>query len=119
MKLSYWPLLPLLAIPLAAQTPARNLPRTSDGKPDLNGIWRVLNTAAVNLEDHTGALNAPPGFGVVEGGEIPYLPEAPKKSRDNFAGREKYDLAEAACYLPGIPRAIYMPHPFEIIQTPK
>src|SRR5262245_1490744 len=116
---SSWRLLPLLAIPLVAQTPARNLARTADAKPDLNGIWQVLNTAAVNLEDHTGALNAPPGFGVVEGGAIPYKPEALKKRQENFAGRENYDLATAACYLPGVPRAVYMPYPFEIIQTPK
>ena len=115
----YWRLLPLLAIPLLAQTSARNLPRGSDGKPDLNGIWQVLNSAAVNLEDHTGALNARPGLGVVEGGGIPYRPEALKKRQENFAGRERYDLAEAACYLPGVPRAMYLPHPFEIIQTPR
>jgi len=107
------------ALPLLAQAPAGNLARTADGKPDLNGIWQALNTAWVNLEDHNGAFNASPGLGVVEGGQIPYRPDALSKRQENFANREKYDLAEAACYMPGVPRAIYLPHPFEIIQTPK
>jgi hypothetical protein len=108
-----------MAIPLLGQAPARGLPRTADGKPDLNGIWQVLNAAAGDLEDHTGALHAPPGQSVIEGGEIPYRQDALKKKQENFAGRAKYDLAEAACYMPGVPRAMYLPFPFEIIQTPK
>jgi hypothetical protein len=107
------------AISLSGQAPSRNLPRTTDGKPDLNGIWQALNSAAWDLEDHVGALRAPAGQSVVEGSEIPYRPEALKKKQENFAGREKFDLAEAACYLPGVPRGMYMPYPFEIIQTPK
>jgi hypothetical protein len=106
-------------VPLLAQTPARGLPRTADGKPDLNGIWQTLTSAGWDLEDHTAALHVPPGQSVVEGGEIPYRPEALKKKQENSAGRAKYDLAEAACYMPGVPRAMYMPYPFEIIQTPK
>src|SRR5437868_9710138 len=62
----------LLALPAWAQAPARGIPRASDGKPDLNGIWQVLNTAAWDLEDHTGSFRVPPGQGVIEGGEIPY-----------------------------------------------
>ena len=116
--LASWAMFVFVAIPLAAQAPAR-LPRTADGKPDLNGIWQALNTAAWDLEDHSGALHTPPGQGVAEGGEIPYRPEAIKKKEENFAGREKYDLAETACYMPGVPRAMYMPYPFGIIQTPK
>ena len=109
----------LFIMPLWAQVHTRDLPRAVDGRPDLNGVWQAINTAAVNLEDHSGALNAPPGLGVVEGGEIPYRPDALKKRKENFANRENYDLATAACYMPGVPRAVYMPYPFEIIQTPR
>src|SRR5688572_3407839 len=61
--------------------------RMKDGKPNLNGIWQVMNTANWNLEDHPamegypqlGAIGAiPPGLGVVDGGDIPYKPEAAK-----------------------------------------
>ena len=62
-----------------------NLPRTADGKPNLNGIWQVLNTAAWDIQDHTGALGVPPGQGVVEGNVIPYQTQALAKKRENAA----------------------------------
>jgi hypothetical protein len=101
------------AIPAAAQT----VKRTAGGKPDLNGIWQVLNSAAWDIQDHSGELGIPPGLGVVEGDEIPYRPEALAKRQQNRANRKTADPAEANCFLPGVPRATYMPYPFEIVQT--
>jgi hypothetical protein len=99
-----------------------------DGKRDLNGIWQALNTANWDIQDHPagpgplaalGAAGAiPPGLGVVEGNEIPYLPAAAAKKKDNFANRLTND-PEIKCYLPGVPRATYMPYPFQIIQGAK
>ena len=98
------------------------------GKPNLNGIWEVMNTANWDLEPHDaqeapvspeilGAIGAiPPGSGVVEGGTIPYLPAALEQREANRKTAPKAD-PEAACYLPGIPRATYMDHPFQIIQA--
>jgi len=110
-----------------AQTVYR-APRAADGKPDLNGLWQAMSTANWNLEDHSasagpmwqnGAIGAtPPGAGVVEGGTIPYLPAALEKRKQNFANRLTQD-PEAKCYMPGIPRAVYMPYPFQIVQSPK
>jgi hypothetical protein len=101
---------------------------SADGKADLNGIWQALNTANWDLQDHAarsgavlalGAIGAvPAGLGVVEGNEIPYLPEAAMKKKENFANRLTAD-PEVKCYLPGVPRATYMPYPFQIVQTPK
>ncbi|HYR84369.1 MAG TPA: hypothetical protein VE422_09860 [Terriglobia bacterium] len=113
----------LAEIPATAQTAAArpatiNLPRTADGKPNFNGIWQVLNTAASDIQDHSGQLGMPPGQGVVEGGEIPYQPQALAKKRENLANRLTADPTEARCFLPGVPRATYMPYPFEIVQTP-
>ena len=54
--------------PAPGQFPPYKPPRIADGKPDLNGIWQALNTAAWDLEDHSGALHTPPGQGVAEGG---------------------------------------------------
>jgi hypothetical protein len=112
----------------AGQDAVYKPPRTADGKPDLNGIWQALNTANWDIQDHTaapgpfaalGAAGAmPPGLGVVEGGEIPYLPLAAAKKKENFANRLTAD-PEIKCYLPGVPRATYMPHPFQIIQGTK
>jgi hypothetical protein len=99
--------------PAAAQA----IKRTAGGKPDLNGIWQVLNAAAWDVQDHNGELGIPPGQGVVEGGEIPYRPEAQAKRQANRANRKTADPSEANCFLPGVPRATYMPYPFEIVQT--
>jgi hypothetical protein len=64
-----------------------------------------------------GAVFAkPPGLGVVDGDEIPYLPAAAAKKRENQANWVKLD-PEAKCYLPGVPRATYLPHPFQIVQS--
>jgi hypothetical protein len=118
---------------VVAQTPGRQnsalgIPRGVDGKPNLNGIWQSMNTANWELEDHpaqagplaaSGAIGAEPaGMGIIEGGgTIPYKPEARKKKDENFKHRAKED-PEAKCFLPGVPRAAYMPYPFQIVQAP-
>ena len=88
-----------------------SIPRTSDGKPDLSGIWQVLNRANDNLLAHSASEGVPAGLGVVNGDEIPYRPEALQQKEENFANRETRDT-EASCYLPGVPRITYMPFPF-------
>lgn len=127
-------LVAVLAAPFAA---AYEPPRTAAGKPDFSGVWQVLNTANHNLEAHTGraaqvmregpvvpvpakevvALGAvgalPPSLGVVEGGSIPYKKGALAQRDENRANWITAD-PEVRCYLPGIPRATYMPHPFKI-----
>jgi hypothetical protein len=102
---------------LAAQGQSAAMPRTADGKPDLSGIWQVLNTAAWDIQDHAASLGVPGGQGVVEGNEIPYQPSALARKRDNYANRRTAD-PETKCYEPGVPRATYMPYPFQIVQTP-
>src|SRR5438552_1959940 len=66
-----------------AQAQAYKPPRTVDGRPDLQGIWQVLNTASFDLEDHGATLGVPAGLSVVEGGDIPYKPEALAKRKQN------------------------------------
>ena len=109
-----------------AQAPAYRAPRAPDGRPNLNGIWQAINTAHWDVEAHSaapspvlelGAAGAiPAGLGVVEGGVIPYRPEALARRNENRANRLKLD-PEIKCYLPGVPRATYMPFPFQIIQS--
>jgi hypothetical protein len=98
-----------------AQTPA--LPRTPDGRPNLQGIWQVLNTAAWDLQDHSARLGVPGGQTVVDGNEIPYQPATLKQKQQNFANRATAD-PETKGFLPGVPRIMYMPLPFQIFQTP-
>lgn len=110
----------------AAFAQQRERPARIAGKPNLNGIWQALNSAHWNLEAHAaeaiddfwrlGAIAAiPAGQSVVVGGTIPYLPEALAKREANRAGWPASD-PEAKCYMPGIPRATYMPYPFQIVQ---
>lgn len=117
------------AVPAGAQyNPVEREPRI-DGEPNLNGVWQALNTANWNLEAHSaeqlkdfwqlGSLGAiPAGQSVVTtpDGRIPYKPEALAKRDQNRAGWPAAD-PETKCYLPGIPRATYMPFPFHIIQA--
>jgi hypothetical protein len=113
---------------------------TAQTRPDLNGIWQALNEANYDIEGHTarpalalqpgpygpvpaapvlalGAVGAvPPGVGVVEGGPLPYRPEAlaqRKKNQENWLASDP----EIKCYLPGVPRATYLPYPFQIVQS--
>ncbi len=98
--------------------------RAWDGHPDLNGVWQAIGTAHWDLQDHParpghpdlGAIGAmPPGLGVVVGGEIPYQPAALEQKQKNFQNRLVED-PEAKCFMPGVPRATYLPHPFQIVQ---
>ena len=99
----------------------------SSDPPDLSGIWQTMNTASWNLEGHTaskmpvtnilGALGGiPAGMSVVEGGEIPYLPDSLEKRDKNRSDWTNLDPV-AKCYIPGVPRSTYMPWPFQILQT--
>lgn len=97
-------------------SPASNIPRTPSGKPDLSGIWQTLSTAEWDLEPHHARKDAPAGLGVVEGGVLPYQPWALEKRKENFAHREKLD-PRTKCYLPGVPRFVYTPLPFQIFQS--
>lgn len=131
----------LLALLLATAVQADyEPPRMVDGKPDFTGVWQVLNKANNNLEAHPGrasqmmregpvvpvpakelvALGAvgalPPSLGVVQGEVIPYKESAlsqREKNRENWMTEDP----EVRCYLPGIPRATYLPHPFRIVHN--
>ena len=132
--------LTLLVLPLSGQrgttpagrggalpaTPTTAASRNADGRPDLNGIWQALDGPNWNIEAHAadfgtvpqlGAINAvPPGTGIVENGPIPYKSDALAKRAENYRNRTSQD-PEARCYLPGVPRAMYLPQPFQIVQS--
>ena len=133
-----------LSVTRAAGQAARSA-RTADGKPDFSGIWQAANEANWDLQAHEaragmvtqqgvypyeyarvpaapvlalGAAGGVPGsLGVVEGdGQIPYTPEAAvikQENAENWIDRDP----ELKCYLPGVPRAMYMPYPFQIFQS--
>ena len=118
--------LALMSLSPCAVAQKSDIPRTAAGKPDLGGIWQALNEANWNLEPHVatqgavetlGAIGAvAPGIGVVEGGRIPYLPAALSQREKNRENRRTGD-PEARCFMPGVPRATYLPHPFQVVQS--
>jgi len=81
---------------------AYKAPRTSDGKPDLQGIWVTRNAAAFDVTE------------VAEGHQIPYLPEAVEREQKTS---DRVDPI-AHCSMPGVPRITYMPFPIQIMQRP-
>src|SRR5678815_210777 len=128
----------VLCSPLLAQNTS---PARIAGKPNWNGIWQANNSANWDLQTHEarpmvgqpglnpnsvvlaapvlglGALGwVPAGIGVVEGEEIPYQPWAAARKKENQEHWLDRD-PEIKCFQPGIPRAMYMPHPFQIIQS--
>jgi hypothetical protein len=124
-----------IAVALSAQNPPPRgqaalpqtaLPQTIDGKPNMTGLWQAIGTAHWDIQDHSprpgpffqlGAVGAiPGGRGIVDGNEIPYKPEAAAKKKENMENWMTRD-PEVKCYMPGIPRATYMPFPFQIVQS--
>ena len=112
------------SLQVAAQT---TIPRTADGNPDFNGIWQALGSANWDIEPHAAdfgpvvelaAIGAiPAGLGIVRGGDSPYTAAARAQQQANKADWLALDPV-VKCYMPGIPRANYLPFPFQIIQSP-
>jgi len=110
--------LPVLAAP-AGET--YRAPRAPDGKPDLQGIWEAHNTANANLEAHSAERGIRAGESFVvdpPDGKIPYQTGAAAHQKSNFEKRATADPLNR-CFLPGVPRATYLPYPFQIFQTPE
>ena len=85
--------------------------------PDLSGFWQALNAASWNLEAHNAEDGVPAGLSVIVGETIPYREDALAQRRQNYENRMSDDPVRQ-CFLPGVPRIMYMPFPFQIIQTP-
>jgi hypothetical protein len=93
--------------------------RTSDGKPDLDGLWLADTLAPFDVEDHEAVYGIPAGKGVVvdpADHKIPYQAFAFAKRAELF--KDASNDPQAHCHLPGVPRAVYTPFPWQVIQKP-
>lgn len=103
-------------MPISAQSAQARKAAPAAKRPDFNGIWQAMTPANYNILDHSAEAGVPAGQGIVEGNEIPYLPAAKARQESNFTNRLALD-PENKCYMPGVPRAMYMPFPFQIAQS--
>ena len=110
-----------------------------NGKPDLNGVWQAMNTANWDIQAHARrrrwrcgpARSSGPGEGSARARRdrfgpgrprrgrrrrVPYTADGLKKKQENQENWLTRD-PEIKCYLPGVPRATYMPFPFQIVQS--
>ena len=108
--------LSLLTLFAAGTVAAQDVPRTASGRPDLQGIWQVVERAGYDLEAHAARHDMKAGLSVVDGATIPYQPWAATQRAENFANRATADPL-ASCYLPGVPRVMALDYPFQIFQT--
>src|SRR5262245_29425497 len=116
-SIAAWSIATVLILSSCSRTaPGSAIPRTADGKPTLQGVWQVRNNAAFGLEDHVARDRRPAGRSVVDGGTIPYLPAAAAKRLEYAANQRTADPLEK-CYMPGVPRIMYLPFPFRVYQT--
>src|SRR5687767_13551923 len=89
----------LIAVHATTASAQRNgVPRTADGRPDLQGIWQARTRAAYDLEAHAARHGMPAGLSVVDGGTIPYQPWAAARKQENYDARLKADPIHQ-CYM--------------------
>ncbi len=108
----------LFGAPQSAPSPRQAVPRTAEGKPNLEGIWQASSTAWADLQNHAASFHMLAGRSVVAGGTIPYQPWAAAKRAENFKNRQTADPVNR-CFIPSVPRIMYMDFPFQIFQTPQ
>ena len=102
------------------QPPAKPFTRTTDGKPDMQGYWETANFfTAFDLETREKEqYGIPAGKGVIvdpADGKIPYQPWAMEKKKD-LMEHHLFEDPQAHCYLSGVPRQMYTPFGFQILQ---
>ena len=89
------------------------------GQPDFEGIWQVLDPAPhYDIEPHGARYGVPAGLGIVvdpPDGRIPYTAEGLAKRDANRANPSADPFAR--CYKPGVPHLMYLPFPFQIVQS--
>jgi hypothetical protein len=118
-----WPLHPTLGVPKTADgKPNLNAPapRTADGKPDLSGIWENFRAAAAPPTTGLGPTLGSNqfwdiGYGMKDG--LPFQPWAAELLKKRMAENSR-DNPDAHCLPLGLMQLHTHPQPRKIIQTP-
>ena len=110
--------------PPASSTPRAapaNIHRKPDGKPDFQGYY-VPDAGGANfgLEKHGNDGLTPPGRGIIIDPpdlKLPVQPWAILEKADRDRSERGYDDPTAHCFPAGVPRSMYVPTSYHIIQT--
>lgn len=96
------------------------VPRTADGKPDLNGVWQPGSDRVGTWEEANQGVGVPePGSrsAVTRGGPPPYQPWAAKKALESY-NIHRVDEPAARC-LPQLDMPGISLYPMQFVQTPQ
>ena len=99
----------------AARPAMQLLPAPPRQEPAGLGRATPVELPVPELRALGAAGGVPAGESVVLGGTIPYQPWAVERRRENAARWLERD-PEIKCFMPGVPRATYMPYPLQILQ---
>jgi hypothetical protein len=107
------------AAPAAPRPPIRRMP---DGKPNITGLYSA-NAGGANygLEQKRGEFLTPTTQGVIVDPPdrlLPYQPWARAEKNDRDTPPRGYDDPTAHCFVAGVPRSMYTPSPYQILQPP-
>jgi len=121
----------ILAAQARSKSGARgSVPRASDGRPDLSGVWQGASSRRGSWEEANSGLGvggtgrdpsapANPASQQVITEPAPYRPEPAQKVVESF-NKRGIDDPLAFCLPPGIPRVTLVGlFPIQIVQTPK
>jgi hypothetical protein len=96
--------------------------RMADGTPDLSGFYQSdAGGANYGLESHPRDFLTPGTRGVVvdpPDGKLPTQPWARAERIDRELPHRGYDDPTAHCFVAGVPRSMYTPSPYQILQPP-
>jgi hypothetical protein len=127
-------LLPLATLSLEAQgrggrgggrgqaPPSGPIRRLPDGKPDISGFYSAdAGGANYGLEQHEKDFLTPGTRGVIvdpPDRKLPYQEWARAERIERELPHRGYDDPTAHCFVAGIPRSMYTPSPYQILQPP-
>jgi hypothetical protein len=122
------PLLPLEAGAQGAggeadsKAPPGPIRRMPDGKPDLTGFYGADSGGAnYGLEKHERDFLTPAGRGMIvdpPDGKLPNHPWSRAERTERELPHRGYDDPTAHCFVAGVPRSMYTPSPYQILQPP-
>jgi hypothetical protein len=99
---------------VSAQVTAKSsaFARMPDGKPDMSGVYNA-DTFGANVTPNLASLVIDP-----PDGKLPYQDWARSEQADRSMPHRGYDDPTAHCFPAGVPRALYVPSPYQILQPP-